>query len=909
MNWYQVVDHVRFGVRRLQSDRLAAGLLTAVVMTASFLGAAAPAWVESQLDNALHHGAESAGRQTELTRSEPYEGGLPAQALSGRFTRLYAANPVVEPHFTDERWAVTTGPADLVEATRDDDPLDLPKLEVELTMSSLIEHATLIDGALPREDVVRQGRDRAVDVVAVPAVAEGLGLRIGDEVVVGISTRASTRDDGEDEGGSIRLRLTGLVEPSNPDEDRWRDVPAVLDMSILAGRASGDPPRHYGTLLAHPQVPSQLVNQIDRAMKVQWWLTLDPSSLRGSELAELQPGLRRLENSSDWRTSLPSLLDEHMAARGSAESLAAYTVVSFAGLLVAVLLLAIAVVVERRADALRLACVRGARRSQLATTLGAEAAFCALLGACIGLGTAVLVVPGEHGWPALLIPTIAALLTVTAFPVLGLHWAGRDRRADRPEHQAIRPPAWRLVLEGGAVLLALVTIGLLAQREAPTVSVDPVVSITPLVVTAAAGLVTFRVLPYMIAAMVSWAGRLRGVTSFVAATRAARGYGHSALALVAVLVAVGIATFGTSVTVTASEAQESVAWKHVGADAVITWPTDEIAPTERADGPQAAAIHGDSQTIRDLVPSAHAVAIGYHLPTTEIYRVSDSRTRSYDVIAMDVPAWENVVRSAPDPVEPLAMLAGANGTSAVPAILIGSSSADVERDGLVLELDSVEMTVEFVGRVHGVAGLPLSPTVLVPADAVPTGVDLGDARIAYLAGEVSLEELESAFVGAEILRRADVLADLRGDALLGATVDVMRIAAIVSAVLAGTATVLGLLVTAKARSYSMSVLRTLGLASRSGSALLALEVVPSVAVAAAVGAAVGLGVVAVSSSSVDYAQLSTTVEAGRAVTLDIPGAATAAGGVLAVVLVLVTITVVASRRARLGAVLRAGESS
>lgn len=180
----------------------------------------------------------------------------------------------------------------------------------------------------------------------------------------------------------------------------------------------------------------------------------------------------------------------------------------------------------------------------------------------------------------------------------------------------------------------------------------------------------------------------------------------------------------------------------------------------------------------------------------------------------------------------------------------------------------------------------------------------------YLAGDISLDEVEDAFPGADVALRSDVLTDLEDDALLAATVQIVWIATVTAALLAAAATVLGLLVTARECSYSLSVLRTLGLTPPAGGALLALEVVPSVVTAAAVGAAAGLGVVSLSSSSVDFALLSTDVEAGHSVGLNVPGAAlAAAGGVVAVVLALVTITIIASRRARLGAVLRVGESS
>jgi hypothetical protein len=63
----------------------------------------------------------------------------------------------------------------------------------------------------------------------------------------------------------------------------------------------------------------------------------------------------------------------------------------------------------------------------------------------------------------------------------------------------------------------------------------------------------------------------------------------------------------------------------------------------------------------------------------------------------------------------------------------------------------------------------------------------------------------------------------------------------------------------------------------------------------------------IATRALDLSALTGLVEGGRAVVLDVPGTALAAAGVLAVVLASVVLTVIASRRARLGAVLRAGD--
>lgn len=221
-----------------------------------------------------------------------------------------------------------------------------------------------------------------------------------------------------------------------------------------------------------------------------------------------------------------------------------------------------------------------------------------------------------------------------------------------------------------------------------------------------------------------------------------------------------------------------------------------------------------------------------------------------------------------------------------------------------------EFTVRLVDRVESFAGAPGGTTVVVPLDDLGVSeseLGLRWPNVVFLAGPVADVDLESV-LGGDVVRRADVLAAI-DDPMLETTLTIFQVAVLAAAALAALAAVLGLQVTARSRSYALSVLRTLGLPSRSTAALIAAEVVPVSIVAAAVGSAVGLGLAIVAGQAIDLAALTGLLDAGGPVIPDISGTALAAAGVVAFVIAAVCIAVAANRRARLGSVLRAGEDS
>jgi putative ABC transport system permease protein len=405
----------------------------------------------------------------------------------------------------------------------------------------------------------------------------------------------------------------------------------------------------------------------------------------------------------------------------------------------------------------------------------------------------------------------------------------------------------------------------------------------------------FRLLPYPVAAVARVVGRSRGATSFIATSRAARSPAYAVLPVIAVLMAVGLAAFGGTVQTTADRSREATAWAAVPADAVVTTTT----------------LRAEADELGALIPEATAIADGYLLSSQS---AADDRGDSVriDVLMVDVPAWAEAVAGATEPVEPVTTLAtGRPPGGAVPAVMVGQSRDLTVGQSLTVTIRGHEVHVQLLDRAQRFAGAPNNPAIVIPLDRLGTSLaDLGLQwpNVVYLAGPVADIDL-AALLGGHVERRADVLAAIGEDPMLRTTLTIFQIAVLAASALAAAAAVLGLQATARSRAYALSILRTLGMPSRSAATLIAAEVIPVSIMAALVGATIGLGVATIAGQAIDLAALTGLLDEGGAVAPDVAGTALAAAGVVTVVVVAVGIAIAANRRARLGAVLRVGERS
>jgi len=887
-------------LRQISADRAPALVLAAVLITGAFVGAAMPRWIDARLDMTLDRLVETAGRQSEFALRINFAGG--ANDARTEIPSVRHDEPEMAAVYDEGRWSAAVGPGD-VESTNGVPTPGRQPLEVDVRMpDDLADKVRLVDGRLPADpdfppplafgapEVPEQSP--VVEVVAVAEVADALGIHVGDQLivrrknaattVVGLGTRWPRNYLG--------VRLTGLVEPADPADSFWSDSPESLVPTFDRG---ADSTTVRGTLLTDPEIMAPFVASTQTMVAAEWHMDVVPGALDANRVDPVTTAIRRIEQDTSWRTSFDDLLAEYGASRAGAEQVSALGVASLAGLLVAVLLMAIRLVAERRTDAMALTRARGGRDRVLGSLLGVEAIIVAVPSVVVAAASATWLLPASAGLLPHALPAVLLLVTVVGLPLTGIVLARRGTN-DRPEQEALRPSPRRLVLEAGVVVFALAGLWLLAGREgAAPGGVDPVVSFVPVLVATAAGLLTFRLVPFVVAAVVRWVSRRRGATPFLAATRAARSQNHAVLPVIAVLVAVGVAAFGTTVESTVDRAQEMSSWDAVKADAAVETSTLRVR----------------AEDLSDRLPAATAVAAGYAVPAQRATD-ADGRQVGIDLLAVDVPAWERVNAGAPAPVEPVTTLATTTpADGAVPGVLKGGADGLDVGDRFTVNVRGTDLTVEVMDRVSDFPGTAGGSAVILPAAAVADGFGLQWPTVVYVAGEVSTGELADALdVRADqVTLRSEALELADADPVLDATVDVFRFALVVAALLAAAAAVLGLLLTARSRSYTLSILRTLGLTSRQAGTLVAVEVVPTSVAAAAVGVGVGLGIGVIASRALDLSGLTGLLISGDDVVLDVATTVLAAAAVLAVVLAAVTVAVIVNRRARLGSVLRAGD--
>lgn len=903
------MSRLGFVVRQIRADLAVVLLLAAVLTVGAFLGAAAPPWITDRLNDALEDTLSDAAPEGDLVARGLFGVSVANPPRTDLIPELATVEETIEQvrrreskltgAYTNDRWSLSLGTSPLV---AHDGPSTRHR-EVGLWLPEDARQKVYVaEGRYPRPDVEIVDSPAATEdqrltmpvfeVAATTDVIDALELNLGDEIVIDAGT-IRTREGPAP--ALLAMRLSGVVEPADLDDPAWQDTFTTLEAD--RGLPGDDPRIFRGTMIADPLLAEQLVRwaslrdvEWQNWLAILWRLELEPDRLTADQVETVITSVKRLRSWSNWTTSLDTVLLQYQDSRASAERSAALGVASLTGLLVTVQLLAIGMLAERRAAALALTRVRGGSNRVLGRSLATEAVLVGVPAVAAG-GLAAALVIGASWW----IPAVLLAVTVVGLPVAGVRLARRGT-AERPEHATLRPSPRRLVAEAGLVLIAGAGVWLLSQQPADSgAGADPVVSFTPLLVAAATGVVVFRLLPYPVAAVARLVGRSRGATSFVAASRAARSPAYAVLPVIAVLMAVGLAAFGGSVRTTADRAQEATAWAEVPADAVVTTGT----------------LRAEADELGALVPEATDIATGYILPA-QLVTTERGSTVQVDVLAVDVAAWTEVVAGATEPVEPVTTLATAQPPGgALPAVIKGQSNDLILGQELTMAIRGHEVTAQLLDRVEAFAGTPGGTAIVIPLDRI--GASLSDLQlrwpnVVYLAGPIEDVDLATALDG-RLVRRAEVLAAIGEDAILGTTLTIFRVAVLAAFVLAATAAVLGLQGTARSRVYTLSILRTLGLPSRSMATLIAAEVVPASIMAAVVGSAVGLGVAIVAGQAIDLAALTGLLHAGGAVAPDITGTARAAAGVVAIVVVAVGIAIAANRRARLGAVLRVGEHS
>ncbi|WP_149202192.1 FtsX-like permease family protein [Actinotalea subterranea] len=903
-----------------RQSRTDLGLLAttlAVVLLTIALADATPRFLTRTADDAIRIAVAEARPSTDLSVDAPFEEDfyvdrvLSAGARASVIEvagRVDAALPPVVARVVGPP-VVTVRSVPLTIALPDGTPG--ATVRVAHTWSADASGVTWVEGAAPAATVTVE------DVAADPGapswpVEVGVSEAVATLLDVGPGDTIGAQDDSRQD---VPLTVSGVFRAVDPDDAVWSRVPEMLEPHQYG---SGPAQRTEAAVyLSAESLPAARVTLEPAQVTRTLTFPVDPSAVDLATLDELAASVAAAEaapSSLDVagphpsvRTQLDRVLvetDARIDAAGSQASVLLAGVVAAGAL---VLVLTAELLTRRRAVALARSRARGASLAAIGVQLTVESATVATLGAALGLLLASVVAPGPVAWPW---PVPSLAVAAVAPPLLGMRAAalatgGRRVPADRHQRRlaARARVVRRVALEASLVLVAVAALLTLRRRGAVGLggSADLVLAAAPALVAAAGGLVLLRLVPPVLRGALAASRRAKGMTPLVATARAQAA--GAPLAVVALVVATSLVTFGAALAQTVRVGQVEGSWDSVGADVVVsTAPGDALADAAAslasADGVEAVALlrvadgvqlfgGGDVDRVRVLAvePTTFArllAATPFDAPSAGLGTASDGApaalvdgelTRSGEDLAL---LWDGS-SVALDPV----------GTA--PTLPSGPSATD---DGAATDADGPPPTV-VVDRdaLAEAVGAPVPPNAVW---VVGTGADAAVSSAVETAG----------LADATVTSRSAWLAERRDEPLTAGLMTLAVACLVVLLALTALSALLGASSGAPERATALATLRVLGVDRRGATRVAVGELLPTAVVACVTG--VGLGALLAALVSGPLALRLVTGQAGDPALVLPWWAAAPALVVLTTVLAVVAVESSLRRRERLGQVLRVG---
>ncbi len=557
------------------------------------------------------------------------------------------------------------------------------------------------------------------------------------------------------------------------------------------------------------------------------------------------------------------------------------------------MLLGARLVAQRRAAEFTLMRARGAALYQLAwLVLRASAVIAAAAGALAAV-LAIGLTPGDGdavGWWLAGLTIAVTLIGPVLISVVPQRVAApATGRAER-RVAGRRPAARRIVVEIALVAVAIGGLVVLRNEGLSSGNSGLYTSAAPVLVAIPVAVVLLRGYPALARELARIAGRSRGVVAFVGLTRATRTPPGAVLPAFALVLVLAMVAFPDMVSTSVTGSQVTASWQQVGADAVIQAPPDQVIPP---------ALQSQISSVPGVVSTAAA----------EVDTASLAAGTVLSVMFVDPAQYAAVIEQAPGPRFPLAALSGAvppgNGGAIVPAVataaaaqLVGTAPASVN----VAETSTITIRLAGQTGVPGVPGAPgLGPgaTVIVPAQALgsspfaPNVLLVAGPRLdaARLSAAVS-----SALPGAQVTFRATALAALTTSPVPQAAQTALTQGMAAAAGFGALVLLLSLLLTAWTRDMTLARLATMGLRRWQAQLLQATETLPPVVAAAIGGVACAWLLVPLVGPSLNLAAFAGTGSAAVVTPAAVPLVGSAAGLVLAALLVLAVQAVITYHR-------------
>jgi putative ABC transport system permease protein len=359
------------------------------------------------------------------------------------------------------------------------------------------------------------------------------------------------------------------------------------------------------------------------------------------------------------------------------------------------------------------------------------------------------------------------------------------------------------------------------------------------------------------------------VVAFVGLTRATRTPPGTVLPSFALVLVLAMVAFPDMISTSVTRAQVAASWQQVGADAIVGVPPGEEIPP---------ALQQQISALPGVVATATAAAETGSLPSGS----------ALSVVYVDPARYAAVADRAPGPRFPLAALSG-NAAAILPAAantaaaqLVGTAPAEVSAG-------TSTITIRLTGRIRSVPAATTDAAVVVPQEPLgtsPPGANLMLVAGPRLDGARLSAAVRRALPEASVTLRATALAALTGAPVLRAAQTALIQGLAAAAGFGALVLLLSLLLTAQTRELTLASMATMGLRRGQAQLLLAAETLPPVVAAAIGGVACAWLLAPLVGPSLNLAAFSGTESAIVVTPAVFPLAASAAGLVLAALLVL-----------------------
>jgi putative ABC transport system permease protein len=858
---------------RLRAGRAGALATFALVLVTAFLAAAVPRTVDRYQDQAL--------RQA-VAHARPQDRGLDLSATdsSGAGDSLLpSSGDMVEQTFRElvrsPIHLASSGPVYGARTSKESPSPDpqlprtspLPPAASLVAQAGLDSHVRVVNGRMPAP--ATGNAPTTVEAAVTQKTASVLHLRVGQQVHL----------QGQ---GRETVVVSGIVAPRDPRSPFWTEDDDLLAPQLSHGpSAPGDPPPTYWhfTMLVDRDATAGFL-PLGTGVDFYWHNPVDTGRLTAhqipavlAEISSLQSGplSERLQKNTGFGLrvdeGLGALLGEFAAQRSASTPLVLVATVGVGVTAFVVLLMAGGLAAERRRGETVLLRARGSSLAGVVRRLTAETAAVAVPGGAAGTALALLLLPTDRWLTPVLLGVGATLTAVLTLPLRAAASVRRARPAEREDVATARPSRRRLVAELTVLLLVAGAVAALRQRGADGAASgatgsgsatsggwgdDPFVAAAPVLVAAAGAILLLRLYPVPLRLLARPTARLSGAVTHLGLARAGRSPSTGRLPMLAMLVALTVASFGGSVLAGVDHGRDRAATTTVGADVRVDAET----------------------TLAPQLPAQLRKVPGVGLAVTARVEPNSPDTafnEPYSVVIVDPSAYRRLAEQAGLPGFPASALAGhASSDGVLPAVVspglaheLGGGTVQISTGLGTAGIRAAAVTAT-TPAAPGVQFVVISASALAalhpgrpeyPQYTGPTTMLLMDAPGRHIDTRAlrAVTGRTTAFV--TVLTRAEQRAAFADDSLQRGARRIFLAAVAAGAGYSALAMLLALLQAAPGRLTLLARLRTMGMTRGQARRLVLLEMLPQVLLTSVGGVLLGLAVVPLLGPGIDLRTL------------------------------------------------------